>query len=31
MSPRDIRGTVGKGGTTLVLKSFSGNVDLKKK
>jgi DUF4097 and DUF4098 domain-containing protein YvlB len=31
MSPRDVRGTVGKGGTTLVLKSFSGNVDLKKK
>jgi DUF4097 and DUF4098 domain-containing protein YvlB len=31
MSPRDIRGTVGKGGATLVLKSFSGNVDLKKK
>ncbi len=31
ISPREIRGTVGKGGTTLVLKSFSGNVDLKKK
>jgi DUF4097 and DUF4098 domain-containing protein YvlB len=31
ISPRDIRGTVGKGGTTLILKSFSGNVDLKKK
>jgi DUF4097 and DUF4098 domain-containing protein YvlB len=31
MSPREVRGTVGKGGTTLVLKSFSGNVDLKKK
>ena len=31
ISPREIRGTVGKGGSTLVLKSFSGNVDLKKK
>jgi Toastrack DUF4097 len=31
ISPHDIHGTVGKGGTTLVLKSFSGNVDLKKK
>jgi DUF4097 and DUF4098 domain-containing protein YvlB len=31
ISPREIHGTVGKGGTTLVLKSFSGNVDLKKK
>jgi len=31
ISPREIRGTVGKGGATLVLKSFSGNVDLKKK
>ncbi len=31
ISPREIRGTVGRGGATLVLKSFSGNVDLKKK
>jgi DUF4097 and DUF4098 domain-containing protein YvlB len=31
ISPREIRGTVGKGGATVVLKSFSGNVDLKKK
>jgi DUF4097 and DUF4098 domain-containing protein YvlB len=31
VSPREIRGTVGKGGATVVLKSFSGNVDLKKK
>ena len=31
ISPKEIRGTVGKGGATLVLKSFSGNVDLKKK
>ena len=31
MSPREIHGTVGKGGTTVILKSFSGNVDLKKK
>ena len=31
ISPREVRGTVGKGGATLVLKSFSGNVDLKKK
>jgi DUF4097 and DUF4098 domain-containing protein YvlB len=31
ISPREIRGTVGKGGATIVLKSFSGNVDLKKK
>jgi len=31
MSPREIRGTVGKGGATIVLKTFSGNVDLKKK
>jgi hypothetical protein len=30
-SPREIHGTVGKGGTTVILKSFSGNVDLKKK
>jgi len=31
MSPREVHGTVGKGGTTIILKSFSGNVDLKKK
>jgi DUF4097 and DUF4098 domain-containing protein YvlB len=31
ISPHEIHGTVGKGGATLVLKSFSGNVDLKKK
>jgi DUF4097 and DUF4098 domain-containing protein YvlB len=31
ISPREIRGTVGKGGATIALKSFSGNVDLKKK
>jgi DUF4097 and DUF4098 domain-containing protein YvlB len=31
ISPREIHGTVGKGGATLILKSFSGNVDLKKK
>jgi DUF4097 and DUF4098 domain-containing protein YvlB len=31
ISPKEIRGTVGKGGATLILKSFSGNVDLKKK
>jgi DUF4097 and DUF4098 domain-containing protein YvlB len=31
ISPREIRGTVGKGGATLVLKTFSGNVDLRKK
>jgi len=31
ISPKEIRGTVGKGGATIVLKSFSGNVDLKKK
>jgi DUF4097 and DUF4098 domain-containing protein YvlB len=31
ISPREIRGTIGKGGATLILKSFSGNVDLKKK
>lgn len=31
ISPREIRGTVGKGGATLILKTFSGNVDLKKK
>jgi DUF4097 and DUF4098 domain-containing protein YvlB len=30
ISSREIRGTVGKGGATIVLKSFSGNVDLKK-
>jgi DUF4097 and DUF4098 domain-containing protein YvlB len=31
ISPKEIRGTVGKGGATITLKSFSGNVDLKKK
>lgn len=31
ISPKEIRGTVGKGGATIALKSFSGNVDLKKK
>lgn len=31
ISPKEIRGTVGKGGATVVLRSFSGNVDLKKK
>jgi DUF4097 and DUF4098 domain-containing protein YvlB len=31
ISPKEIRGTVGKGGATVVLKSFSGNVDLKKR
>jgi DUF4097 and DUF4098 domain-containing protein YvlB len=31
ISPREIQGTVGKGGATLILKTFSGNVDIKKK
>jgi len=31
MSPKEIHGTVGKGGATIILKTFSGNVDLKKK
>lgn len=31
ISQKEIRGTVGKGGATITLKSFSGNVDLKKK
>jgi len=31
ISPRELRGTVGKGGATVILKSFSGNIDLKKK
>ena len=31
ISPREIHGTVGKGGATVVLKSFSGNVELKKR
>ncbi len=30
ISPREVNGTVGKGGATLILKTFSGNVDLKK-
>lgn len=31
ISPREVHGTVGKGGATVVLKCFSGNVDLKKR
>jgi DUF4097 and DUF4098 domain-containing protein YvlB len=31
ISPKELRGTVGKGGATITLKSFSGNIDLKKK
>jgi DUF4097 and DUF4098 domain-containing protein YvlB len=31
ISSKEIRGTVGKGGATVALKSFSGNIDLKKK
>jgi DUF4097 and DUF4098 domain-containing protein YvlB len=31
ISPREIHGTIGKGGATLILKTFSGNIDLKKK
>lgn len=31
ISPREIRGTVGSGGATIALKSFSGDVELKKK
>jgi len=31
ISPKEIRGTVGKGGATITLKSFSGDVELKKK
>jgi DUF4097 and DUF4098 domain-containing protein YvlB len=31
ISPREIRGTVGKGGATVTLKSFSGSIDLKKR
>jgi DUF4097 and DUF4098 domain-containing protein YvlB len=31
ISPRELHGTVGKGGATLILKTFSGNIDLKKK
>jgi len=31
ISQKEIHGTVGKGGATITLKSFSGNVDLKKK
>ncbi|OGD14823.1 MAG: hypothetical protein A2V76_02950 [Candidatus Aminicenantes bacterium RBG_16_63_14] len=31
ISPREIHGTVGKGGATVKLKSFSGNVDLRKR
>jgi len=30
ISPREIHGTVGKGGATVILGSFSGSVDLKK-
>ncbi len=31
ISPREIHGTVGKGGATVMLKSFSGSIDLKKR
>lgn len=31
ISPREIHGTVGKGGATIKLKSFSGSIDLKKR
>jgi DUF4097 and DUF4098 domain-containing protein YvlB len=31
ISPREIHGTVGKGGATVILKSFSGSIDLKKR
>ena len=31
ISPREIHGTVGKGGATVTLKSFSGSIDLKKR
>ncbi len=31
ISPKEIRGTVGGGGATVILKTFSGNVDLIKK
>ncbi len=31
ISPREIRGTVGGGGATIAMKSFSGDVELKKK
>jgi DUF4097 and DUF4098 domain-containing protein YvlB len=31
ISPKEIHGTVGKGGATITLKSFSGDVELKKK
>ena len=31
ISPREIHGTVGKGGATVKLKSFSGSIDLKKR
>jgi len=31
ISPREIHGTVGKGGATVTLKTFSGSIDLKKR
>ena len=31
ISPREIQGTVGKGGATVMLKSFSGSIELKKR
>ncbi len=31
ISPREVRGTVGKGGATVTMKSFSGDVELMKK
>ena len=31
ISPREVRGTVGKGGATVRLKSFSGDIELKKR
>jgi len=31
ISPREIHGTVGRGGATIKLKSFSGSIDLKKR
>jgi len=31
ISPREIHGTVGKGGATVTLKSFNGSIDLKKR
>jgi len=31
ISPREIHGTVGPGGATIILKSFNGNIDLRKR